>query len=257
MPSTGHPPTVPPRRADTVIVSRGLLVTIVGGLVVAIVAIAFLLGRESARSTEAPSASVALPEEATSSESVAGAPSRSSLPPPLALTPGTAAPSGTAGPAPAERRARARVSSPPPNASPEPAVDTRTRDSIASYFDTVDALGDGGVGMGDPNDFAMMILGESASGNFSTFDQMLSDQRDSLRQLRGMNPPGELRTHHRQTIELTQRGIRLLEQVKGGLESGDMTGLMTLSVTAQDMQSDAEAAERLATDIKRKYGLAP
>jgi hypothetical protein len=62
--------------------------------------------------------------------------------------------------------------------------------------------------MGNPNDFAMMIIGESASGNFGTFDEILRDQRDSLRQLRA---------HHRQTIELAQSGIRLHE-VRTGLE---------------------------------------
>ena len=227
----------------------------VGGLAVAIVSIAFLLGRESARPTEAPTTA----PDARAGESVAASPARPTLPPPLAAPPaGTThqSPTVTAS-VPDGRRAGARVASPPPTTPPAPTADTRTRDSIAGYFETVDSLGGEGIGMGDPNEFAMMIVGESASGNFNAFDQMLRDQRASLRRLRGMNPPGELQAHHRQTIELAESGIRLMEQVKRGLESGDVTSLMTLSATAQELQSDAEAADRLATDIKRKYGLTP
>ena len=111
--------------------------------------------------------------------------------------------------------------------------------------------------MGSPDEFAMMIVSESASGNFSTFDQMLRDQRANLQRLQRMSVPRELREYHAHTIELTQSGIRLLENVRRGLQGGDMTRLMALSSSAQTMQADAERAERLATDLKRKYGLAP
>ena len=232
---------------------------LLGGLTVALVAIAFLLGRESARPDEVLAAMGAPPAEATARTSVAATPSRSTLPPALASAPrgtGTVSPTDPAR-RPNERNARSLFSPAPPITTPEPEVDTRTREAIASYFDTVDAMGGGGVDLGSPNDFAMMIVGESATGNFSVFDQMLRDQRANLRRLQGMNPPGELRAYHRKTIELTEKGIRLMEQVRRGLESGDMTRLMSLPVTAQEMQSDAEAAERLATDLKRKFGLAP
>ena len=243
-------PTPPSRPAVTVAVPRGLLVAVAAGLVAALVAIAFLLGRESGRSADVArvSAEVETASEAPPAPSAgpAGTTPRVAPPPPTPAAPAMSPSASTSTPAP---RGAAPV--------PRPAPDTRTRDAVARYFEQVDELGGDGMSMGNPDDFAMMIVSESASGNFSAFDQMLSDQRANLRRLQRMSVPRELREYHAQTIELTQSGIRLLENVRRGLESGDMTRLMALSSSAQTMQADAEKAERLATELKRKYDLGP
>ena len=197
-----------------------------GALLAALVAIAFLVGREAGRQ----------PGIEDSAE------------PPVPLT-------GDVAPAAAAVRPRPTLPAPSPPSSPPAAVgDSRQREQIESCFRTVDRLGASGAA-GDPEKMATAIVGEEASGNWSTFDDVADTQRTNLAQLQQMNVPPDARAYHDQTTRLMEAGIDMMTKVKRGMERGDAMALTALSTEAQAMQVDAEAAERLGAELRAKYGI--
>ena len=56
-------------------------------------------------------------------------------------------------------------------------------------------------------------------------------------------------------ITLLEAGAALLDDVRQGVQSGNLGALSTLTTTAQRLQTDAEEASRLAAAIQQRYAL--
>ncbi len=56
-------------------------------------------------------------------------------------------------------------------------------------------------------------------------------------------------------IALLDAGAALLGKVRQGVQSGNLGALSTLTTTAQRLQTDADAASRLAAAIRQRYGI--
>ena len=256
--SPSHPDIVirePTPRSEKLEIRRGLLIGLIGTIVVALVAIAFLVGRETGRTTDvAPAAAGGdpMPEEAAATIE----PRRSTFPryaPPPATPPAATTDIAPATPpTPAYRQ-------PPPQASPAPAApatgDSSQQEAIARYFLDVDALGSGAGTAADPEQMATAIVNDGAAGNWSSFDEIARNQRSNLMRLQRMTVPPEARAHHERTVSLMQASIDLMAKVKRGMEAGDAMALTALSSEAQAMQREAEAAERLGAALRSKYGI--
>ena len=63
------------------------------------------------------------------------------------------------------------------------------------------------------------------------------------------------RDYHQKMIALLDEGAALLGQVRQGVQSGNLGALSTLTTTAQRLQTDADAASRLAATIRQRYGI--
>ena len=85
----------------------------------------------------------------------------------------------------------------------------------------------GGGGMSDPEQMATAIVTEGASGNWSSFDEIARTQQTNLSRMRQMSVPPQARDYHETTLRLMQAGVQL----------------------------EAEQADRLAADLKTRYGL--
>lgn len=164
-------------------------------------------------------------------------------------------------PAPTVRRAPPR-SSPalPPESAPQtsPTIDARIQTAVARYLDEVDAIATGSAGAGDPESIAMAMLGQATSGDWTQFDELRDTQRAMARRLRAVRSPpecGDCRAYHQQMLTLLDAGAGLLEEVRDGVQAGDIAALGTLATTAQRLRSDADSARRLGAAIQAKYGL--
>ena len=63
------------------------------------------------------------------------------------------------------------------------------------------------------------------------------------------------REYHQKMITLLDAGAALLDRVRQGVQSGNLGAQSSLTTTAQRLQTDAEAASRLAAAIRQRYGI--
>lgn len=269
------PPTSGAPRG-TIAVPRSLLILLSAALVAALLTIAFLLGRETERAGPPLIAAAAVAEPSLTTPDTARVAGDTSRP---AGAPDTSRPADARAATPPASRSRPprlpsrlpqsppteRGSASPPAASPPVAnapapapVDAGERAAVARYLEQVDAIATEGSGMGNPESMAMAMLGQATSGDWTQFDELSDTQRAMVRQLRGVRAPAgcsECRAYHQQMISLLDAGASLLEEVKDGVASGNIGALSTLATTAQRLQSDAEAAQRLSAAIQAAYGL--
>ena len=240
----------PGARTGTVVVPRALLLGLSGLLLATLLAVAFLLGREAGRAeTASDQTAEAAPAQVEPAPVRRAAPrSRSALPPRVRRD----------DPEPA-RPSRSVSTTPPPTPAPvtpaAPTIDARERAAVARYFDEFDAIAGGNAGAGDVDTMAMALLSQATGGDWSRFDELGDSQRAALRQLRGLRVPPVCRDYHQQMITLLEAGASLLGQVRQGVQSGNLGALSTLTKTSQRLQADAEAASRLADDIRQRYQL--
>lgn len=249
-----------PRSKPTVEMPKHLVVLLVSALVVCLVGLAYLIGRESGRSaTPAPSESAVTPlveETAASSppttpaarepsEAVpAGAPtSAGSAPDPLSTT------------APPRREGDTRT---PMREAPRAGQASQQRDAVDRYFREIEAIDVGrGSVADDPEAMAMAILSQATSGDTSVFDELADNQRAALRRLRAIRAPNPCREHHRQSITLLEQSVRLLDRVKRGLADGNIGALSELSSEAERLKREAEQVESLVAGIKQQFDIEP
>ena len=243
----GFPPT-PPAHTGTVVVPRALVLALSGLLLVALLAVAFLLGREAGRAETAPRDQLADASPAP----VEPAQARSEAPRPRADAPEPARPAPSTSTTP---RPPVPVPAPAPVAPVEPPIDPRERAAVARYFEEVEAIAGDNAGTGDPETMAMALLSQATGGDWSQFDALGDGQRTAVRRLRALRVPPACRNYHQQMITLLDAGATLLDEVRRGVQSGGLGALSTLTRTSQRLQTDAEATSRLADDLRQRYGL--
>jgi hypothetical protein len=151
---------------------------------------------------------------------------------------------------------------PPAAAAPTPipspaSPDNLDRAAIERYFNEVDAVSSPGEVGASPDALAQALLSQGTQGDWSSFDQLVRDQRTVLNQLQRITVPAPCRTYHNRTVDLVRESIRLLEDVKQGVQSGNVGGLQALSAKAQTLQGAANEVVALGTQIKQRYGLEP
>lgn len=226
------------------------LVWATGGiLVLCLVGIAYLVGRESGLT------SVDRTEPAPQMADAPGVAAPRSAPPTPSSTPVSPAPAGTAPTASPKRTPPVPA---PPVAPLSAAPPTRPqRDAVARYFEELDAIGaEGGLAADDPESLAMAILSQATTGDATAFDRLTAAQRSSLAAIRRVRPPAQAREHHRRTVALLEESSRLLARLKQGLLDGNIAALGELSSQANRMKTQAEDLQRLADQIKQQSGLA-
>lgn len=232
---------------------RRLIVALAGALGLALLAIAFLIGRLTAPPAaitmaapapgippvaSAPAADDGSLEPATTSSLPAAGDGEASMP-----TPDLALPSRLDIPAPptidAAGPAGSRTS---PEATP-----------IAAYFQQVDGMQD--MGVGDPQAFAASMLKSVSSGDFSAFDDLLGKARAQRQRLQAMTPPRACGEHHRLALSLSADSVTMLERLKAALMKGDSMALMTIATEGRALETQANQLKTLGETIKQQAGL--
>ena len=237
---------VPPTsraRTGTVTVLRALLIVLSGMLLATLLAVAFLLGREAGRAETAASDLLAeappAPVEPPPARRAAPRPRPAPSPRPPRDDPEPAPSSGPTTPPPP-------TPAPGPAAPAEPVADLRERVAVARYFEEFDEIAGSNAGAGNPDAMAMALLSQATGGDWSRFDELGETQRVMLRQLRVLRVPPVCREYHQKMMTLLEASAALLDDVRQGVQAGNLGALSTLTTTAQRLQTDAEAARRLA-----------
>jgi len=227
-----------------------LVIALASALALALLGIAFLLGRITAKpavvTVAAPPAGVvaAPPESVPSLEgSVAAILETNGEPVPVTEPPAFV-------PASTEIASTPAAAPTPFVAHAAPSAD---RPQIAAYFNQVDRLED--MGAGDPQAFATSLVQSMSSGDFSGFDDLLAKARTQRQRLQAIAPPRACVEHHRLALALSADSVAMLEKLKAALMKGDTTALMTISTEGKTLETQTNQLKSMGESIKRQAGL--
>ncbi|MBW2190829.1 MAG: hypothetical protein JRG93_14805 [Deltaproteobacteria bacterium] len=127
----------------------------------------------------------------------------------------------------------------PPSATKEPAQRDE-RAAVAEYFQQVDLI-QSHAGAGDPNAFAMDMIKAGMGGATSGFDQLIADSDRMKRELESMTPPPSCAQYHQANLEMLEESRGMLESMKVAITTRNMESLSALAQQSADLQARAEA----------------
>jgi hypothetical protein len=213
-----------------------------GALVLALVVIAFLLGRESQRGPAPPTvSSVAAPIL----EHPRAAPP---APPPPAAAPNVAPPAPAPAPAapPAAPTPAAAAVDDPSGAAPPPtrgaSPEQTERAALRAYLAVVDSIQVGPAG--DPQAFAQELANAAMGGDTSRLDALVRELGDAESKVAAVSPPGAAAAHHGALLAQLRQSRAVLSDLSRGLARKDPSILGRVAGQAQSMQAAATALER-------------
>jgi len=236
-----------PAPRATVELPRALVLGLGAGLLLALLAVAFLLGRLTAR----PAAT------GTTVGPVAGAPAAEAPPgtpalPPAVLptTPPGASAEGTPAAIPEEWRA---LETAPGTGAAAPAAGER--EAVAAYFGQVERLEGSFRSWSDPQSLAMQLVQQGAQGDRRGLDELLATARQARQALGEVAVPPPCREHHAESLALMDAAVDLLGRLGPALAGQDFGALQSLASTAQDLESRTKRLQALDADLRQRYGL--
>jgi hypothetical protein len=242
--------------------NRRPILALASALGVALIVIAFLVGRLTA----APATTVVVPGPAIAAArgTPAAAPENGNggaggASAPMGSTEAITSPHGAAPPPPSV--ALSATDSGTPETAPvsvggvpgRPASGGSDRAAVAAYFNALEKQSD--IGVGDPQAFAKSILDSVGSGDFSSFDSLVTKARAQRDLLRGLTPPSECAAHHRLALTLSERSVTMLEKMRGSLSNGDSMALLSIATEAKALESQANELKTMGDAIKRNAGV--
>jgi hypothetical protein len=234
------------------------LALLAAGLIVALLVVAYLVGRESGRrATEAARVDppVAAPVGGETSELAFGHKTPPATVPQDGVRPNPVQPVAPWAPgedpldAGQQTPGWTDVAAPPAAADPQAAA-------VAVYFAELEGFERQAKYWSNPQELAMTLIGQGAQGDTSGFDKLLETHRAAERQIESMTVPFPCQEHHRRTLGVLRQALELLQKLQGGVASGDLDGLLSLSGESRQLEAETREIDALAVQLKRRYGLA-
>lgn len=237
-----------------------LVFALSAALGLALLAIAFLAGRESARpTTDAQSQPPPVPRlepeagsEATSSRdpwrlrdeeyasidahrgSVAGINER---------------PDGTIVLSNTKREDRTAID-PMDDRAPGPqTAPSNSGDAVSEYFLQMDAIRSN-AGAGDPNTFAMDLIKGGLGGATSGFDQLIADTDRMTEEIKQVLPPPTCVVYHEATLESLAEARGMLDSMKDAITTQDLQALNAIALQASELEARTKALAALQEQIR-------
>lgn len=232
---------------NTVQISKTTLAWLVGGLVLCMVALAFMLGRQSVTPAVAPVAAAPVAPIAPIAPvaPVAAVPVETEPVASVSVEPVEAPPA-----APAPVAAPVAVRTPPPPAKPKLPAGESVK--VRKYLEQVDSITAGTQSLGNPSDFANDLLNQSLMGDTSGIDSLLAQVRQSQSALTQIQPPATCKEHYQLLGQQLQGSLNVLQQLKKALVTSDTSGLAALAGQGSAMQAQAQRLQRLTAELKER-----
>src|SRR5262245_26436279 len=222
---------------------RRLTMILGGCLALALLAIAFLVGRLTAPAATAPAITAAI---AAPTPVVTPAP-LSEPTPSATLVPDFAAPQSPSFTFPSP------PDTVPSNATSSESPASGARSAIKAYFAEIERFDD--MGGGNPQDVANSMMKSVTSGDYSGFDALVAKAKTQRDHLKAMNPPAACAEHHRLAVSLSQDSVAMLERLRASLKGGDPSGLMSMMTEAREMEARLDQLKTLTASIKTAAGV--
>jgi type IV secretory pathway VirB10-like protein len=239
---------------EKVTVNKRLLIGVVGVAAAALLALAFVLGRESGSgSVSAPPTRIERVAPRAREEPVSPP-----TPTPVFIAVETRPASGPAPSAPEQRAVLQTAASQAPapiggesgNAASDP-----ERAAVAAYFDAVDHIQAGAVS-GEPDAVANEMAAALANGDTSGLDKMIRQTEAAKASLAAITPPAPCVTHHRESLASLDDALEVLRSMKTAMESSDpVAQLANVSAKATALRSRADVLQKEEQALRQRYGL--
>lgn len=246
-------------------VKRSLLIGLVSVTGLALLAVAFLLGRTSGSGH---------PEGPPSRErttAVSGSETRSAGEPPLLQDPGaTPADALATAPAtseavpflPSDRSGSHGMLAAAPTATGAPMI---TGDSpatidpasaaVAKYLADVDQIQPANLN-GSPESVATEMATALARGDTSGLDAMIRQTEAAKERLVAVRPPAACAVHYQKSLESLDDAVEMLRALKSSVQSPDpVAGLASVQARAGILQTRAEALQNEERALRQRFGL--
>jgi hypothetical protein len=234
-------------------VSKGVLIGVLAVAAASLLALAFVLGRESGAGPPAPTTRIdrvaprvqdAAPPASTPALIIGErSDPRTGIPAPLVLAQG-GAPLPSAGQVFAASEGERGV------AGADPA-----RAAVAAYFDAVDHIQKGAMS-GDADSVAQEMAAALANGDTSGLDKMIQQTESAKAGLAAITPPAPCADFHRESLASVDSGIEVLRTLKAAMNSSDPAGqLARVSAQATELRSRADALQKEELALRQRYGL--
>ncbi|MEM7434771.1 MAG: hypothetical protein AAF436_06425 [Myxococcota bacterium] len=118
--------------------------------------------------------------------------------------------------------------------------------SVSGYFDQMDSIR-AGEEMGDPNAFAMGIVKSAFGGSTDGIAKLQEDAAALEQKMQAIKPPPACATYHAQSLEAVAEGKALLEDLEAGIANRDIQRLTAIAGKAKALQAttaELQAMER-------------
>jgi hypothetical protein len=248
--------------------SRKAIWWLASALALTLMALAFLLGRESMRHTPMvemaddgpssdadPAAAEALPVEeapAIDSSGVDGGATEAPSP--------SIEPEPTRPPARLERRPDGKIvlsnirddekrherrSVKARSAAPKK---PRRPRSINEYLDRMDTIRFG-ADAADPNAFAIALINAGMSGSTEGFDELIADTEAMEQEMRSIIPPRSCEKYHETSLEALGHGRAILVELKSAIAMRDVSKVGAIAQEAALLQAKADELTRMKTKL--------
>jgi type IV secretory pathway VirB10-like protein len=241
---------------DKVSVSKGILIGVVAVAATSLLALAFVLGRESGSgSVPAPSTRIDRVAPRAQAEPVS--------PPTPAAVFITQQPETRQAPAPAPSAPdQGAARQPAASQAPAPVSGERgsagfdaERASVAAYFGAVDHIQAGSMS-GEAEGVAREMAAALANGDTSGLDKMIRETEAAKQSLAALSPPASCAAHHRESLASLDDAVEVLRSLKSAMESSEPASrLADVSTRATALRSRAEALQKEELVLRQRYDL--
>lgn len=223
-------------------VSRSVVIGVVAVAAASLLALAFVLGRESRPAVTPPTTRIE-----RVAPRVQGVPLPASTPLVIAERP-EIRPGGVT-------QLAASQAPPAIAGGREDAGSDPMRAAVASYFDAVDHIQQGAMS-GDADGIAHEMAAALANGDTSGLDKMIRQTEAAKASLAVITPPAPCAAFHRESLASLDAGIEVLRSLKAAMESSEpVAQLANVSARATELRSRAEALQKEEAALRERYGL--
>lgn len=120
--------------------------------------------------------------------------------------------------------------------------------AVAAYFLRMDGF-HAQSGAGDPKTFAMGLIKAGLEGSTAGFDQLIADTRRMEEQIRRVTPPPCCVDYHEANLAALAESRKILDEMKRSFAKRDFSGLSAVAQKAGTLQSKAQALQDMRKQI--------
>jgi hypothetical protein len=122
-------------------------------------------------------------------------------------------------------------------------------DPVSEYFLQMDTIRSN-AGAGDPNSFAMDLIKAGIGGATSGFDQLVADTDRMSAEIGQLTPPTSCVGYHEATLESLAEARGMLESMKDAITTRDLQALNAIALQASELQARTKALAALQEQIR-------
>ncbi|MDH3727726.1 MAG: hypothetical protein OER77_09355 [Myxococcales bacterium] len=121
--------------------------------------------------------------------------------------------------------------------------------SVGEYLDRMETIRFGEEAA-DPNTFAMALINAGMRGSTEGFDQLVADTEGMEQEMKSITPPPSCERYHEASLEALGHGRAILIDLKNAISTRDVSKVAAIAQEAAALQAKADELTRLETNLR-------